>query len=109
MLLRRLRWMLDEVVVCTTGDPTRLPEASLPAGYSLRTLDALDVKDARAWLAVHNAAFERAFAASGTLVEEIDLAETESLIQCKAHLRGLQHRRSVPVRTRVMDGLRNQV
>lgn len=61
MLLRRLRWMLDEVVVCTTGDPTRLPEASLPAGYSLRTLDALDVKDARAWLAVHNAAFERAW------------------------------------------------
>jgi len=59
LLLRHLRWMLDEVVVCTAGDPTRLPEASLPAGYSLRTLDALDLKDARAWLAVHNEAFER--------------------------------------------------
>jgi hypothetical protein len=61
MLLRRLRWMLDEVVVCTTGDPTRLPDAPLPAGYSLRTLDALDLADARAWLAVHNAAFQRAW------------------------------------------------
>ena len=61
MLMRRLRGMLDEVVVCTTGDPTRLPDASLPAGYSLRTLDVLDPTDARAWLAVHNAAFERAW------------------------------------------------
>ena len=33
-----------------------------------------------------NAAFERAFAASGTLVEEIDLAETESLAAAPAIL-----------------------
>lgn len=57
----RLRWMLDQVVVCTAGDPRRLPEARLPAGYSLRTLDARNLKDARAWLAVHNEAFERSW------------------------------------------------
>jgi len=57
----RLRSMLDSVVVCTAGDPRTLPEAPLPIGYSLRLLDPRDLKDARAWLSVHNEAFGRSW------------------------------------------------
>ena len=58
---RRLRSILDSVVVCTAGDPSTLPEAPLPDGYWLRNLDARNLNDARVWLGVHNEAFRRAW------------------------------------------------
>jgi mycothiol synthase len=54
----------SQVLVCVQGRLDAVPEVPVPDGFSIREMDPRDPAEVAAWLAVHNAAFERGWTAA---------------------------------------------